>query len=230
MSKENTLKNSIGSAFQYSIPILCSFIPLGFGFGYYGMQLGLPWHVIILMSAIIYAGSSEFLLAAMLIKAIPIADILIATSLVNLRHIFYGISVQQHYPKDFLRRLYMIHALTDETYSILAAKKENDHTFSVYLSVFNHIYWVIGVILGVMTGKCISIKIEGLEFCLTSLFVVLTLEKAFQTKRIFPFVLALIASALGFLVFPNQMLFISMITVTLLLIFCYKFNLIRNIG
>lgn len=214
--------SSFSNAFHHSIPILFSFIPLGFGFGYYGLQLGLPGYLVILMSMVIYAGSSEFLVATLLMKWVPAIDIIIAAALVNSRHIFYGLSVEKHYPKNWLQRFYMIHALTDETYSILATKKDTDYRFSFWLSVLNHAYWVSGVSLGVLTGHFASIKIEGLEFCLTALFIVLTMEKAYQIKKFFPFTLAIAAAIFSQYFFPKQMLLVAMILVTLFLIITYK--------
>lgn len=209
-------------AFVTSVPILCSFLPLGFSFGYFALQMDLPPYLIILMSAVIYAGSVEFLVATMLAGTFAFREIFIAASLVNLRHIFYGLSVQQHYPKRGLSRYYMIHALTDETYSILAARQEIDPNFSFWISVLNHAYWVGGVVLGVVAGRLFAFEIHGIEFCLTALFAVLTVEKAMEVKQWFPFVLALISALIANLFFPSQMLFASMIMVCIFLIVTYK--------
>lgn len=217
-----TLPASINEAFWYSIPILLSFVPLGFGFGYIGQQLNIPWHLIIFMAAIIYAGSVEFLVVTMLAKSFPFTDIFIAASFVNLRHIFYGFSVHQHYPKNNWLRTYMIHALTDETYSLLAAKKEIDPVFSFSLALFNHLYWVLGVSLGVAIGHYLALQVKGLEFCLTALFVVLGIEQFFHIKRWFPFILAFISALLAKILFPNQMLLMALILVTLMLTLTLK--------
>lgn len=208
-----------------SIPILFSFVPLGFGFGYIAAQLTIPWHLIIFMAAIIYAGSAEFSIATMLAKGYAFSDIFIAAAFVNLRHIFYGLSVSHHYPKDnFLRRFYMIHALTDETYSLLAAKCVGDPSFAFYLSLFNHCYWVLGVALGASFGYYFAVKLKGLEFCLTALFVVLAIEQFFHIRRWFPFLFAFIAAIFAKIIFPNQMLMMSMLLVTLLLAFTAKWE------
>lgn len=222
---------SINQAFIDSLPILFSFLPLGFGFGYIGQQLNIPWHVVIFMAAIIYAGSAEFLVVTMLAKSFPFFDILIAASLVNLRHIFYGLSVHQHYPNslNFFKRTYMIHALTDETYSLLAAKKDIDQTFSFFLSFFNHLYWVTGVTLGVAVGYCVAFKVRGLEFCLTALFVVLAVEQFFHIKRWFPFAFALIAVFIAQYCFPSQMLMVSMLLVTIMLIITHQWRVQREL-
>lgn len=215
---------SLREAFKDSIPILFSFIPLGFGFGYIGQQLNIPWHLVIFMAAIIYAGSAEFMVVTMLAQGFPFIDIFVAAAFVNLRHIFYGLSVHQHYPRNVTKRAYMIHALTDETYSLLAAKQEVDQAFAFFLSFFNHLYWVVGVSLGVLVGHYLAFKVRGLEFCLTALFVVLALEQFFHIKKWFPFVLAFLAAIIAKLFFPHQMLVIAMLLVTMMLTFTHKWS------
>lgn len=219
---------TLKKAFTDSIPILISFIPLGFGFGYIGQQLNMPWHLVIIMATIIYAGSVEFLVVTMLAKAYPFLDILLAAALVNLRHIFYGLSVHQHYPRRGLRRAYMIHALTDETYSLLAAKQEIDHRYAFYLCALNHLYWVTGVSLGVTIGHWVAFKINGLEFCLTALFVVLAMEQFYHLKKWFPFIFAFMAASIAKFFFPQQMLMMAMIMVTVMLVIMNQLFLIEK--
>ena len=222
---------SLTTALAKSFPILCAFIPLGMGFGYLATQLGLPWHLVIFTSVIVYAGSVEFIIAMMFAVAANYIDIILAAALVNLRHIFYGISVKKHYPKSFssLKKIYMVHALTDETYGLLASENSSDtiydKQFSLYVSILNHIYWVTGVILGVMFSNIFNIEIKGLEFILTALFVVLTIEQAYHIKKILPFVCALISSILALILLPNQMLLVAIsISSFLLLIFNKSFD------
>ena len=215
-------QRALFEAFYSSLPILFSFLPLGFSFGYYGLQIGAPAHLVIAMSAIIYAGSVEFLVVNMLMALIPRIDILVAAALVNLRHVFYGLSVHQHYPSFLLKKCYMIHALSDETYSILAARREVDHTFSFWLSIFNHFYWVAGVCLGAITGHYLALEIKGIEFCLTALFIILVIEQALHVKKWFPFILAGLSFVLAKCFLPSQLLFASMVLVCGLLFIVYK--------
>ena len=105
----------------------------------------------------------------------------------------------------------MIHALTDETYAILSTKKVENNNFSFYLSLLNHLYWVISVFLGVTIGYFIEMKIEGLEFVLTALFLVLTIEQIYRIKQWMPFIYSFVACIASLLLLPSeQMLLASM--------------------
>lgn len=205
-------------ALKVTFPMLCAFIPLGLGFGYLSQQLGLPWQMVTVMAISIYAGSAEFIVATMLAKLSPAYDIILAASLCNLRHIFYGISVQQYFPSTGFKRFYMIHALTDETYAILSSYKNQKGNFPFYVSILNHIYWVISVLIGISLGKLGTLKIDGLEFVLTALFIVLTIEQIYHVKKWSPFICSSIASIISMVFFAsNQMLLISIIITSVLL-------------
>ena len=116
----------------------------------------------------------------------------------------------------------MIYALTDETYSLLVAETTIDYDFSFWLSVLNHLYWVTGATLGVLVGHYFAFPIKGIEFCLTALFVVLTVEKAVQIRQAFPFVIAILSAILAKAFFPNHLLLIAMLSVCLMLWITYQ--------
>ncbi len=227
--KINLNINDFKDAITISFPILCAFIPLGIGFGYMSQQLELKWHLSIMMAVIIYAGSAEFIIAMMLTKIAPITDIIFAALFCNLRHIFYGLSVSDKYPyKLGFKKLYMIYTLSDETYAILSSLNVNKEV-AFYICLLHHSYWIIGVVIGVLLGSSINVEIKGIEFILTSLFTVLTVEQIMKIKQYMPFLVAIFACIVALLFFPvSQMLVVSMSLVTLILILQYKINLHFN--
>lgn len=80
----------IRKALNLTFPMFCAFLTLGMAFGYFALQLGLSWHLILIMTTIVYAGSAEFIVVFMFAKNAPEIDIILAAALCNLRHIFYG--------------------------------------------------------------------------------------------------------------------------------------------
>lgn len=222
---------SFKNAVSLSFPILCAFIPLGIGFGYMSQQLGLEWHLSIVMAVIIYAGSAEFIVAMMLTKMVAITDIIFAALFCNLRHIFYGLSVSDKYPYRLsFKKLYMIYTLSDETYAILSSLNVNQE-IAFYICLLNHLYWIMGVVIGVLLGSSIDLEIKGIDFILTSLFTVLTVEQIIKVKQYLPFLVAIFACIISLLFFPSsQMLVLSMSLVILFFVIKYKFSLYFNIG
>ena len=98
--------------------------------------------------------------------------------MLNLRHVFYGLSLLERIPASGLSRWVAAYTLTDETYSVLTALPT--HTSSrtlVLLSVLNQGWWVLGTAVGVVLGAQVRLPWEGLDFVLTALFAVLTVEQ-----------------------------------------------------
>ena len=90
-------KNTIISAFRYGFlkttPLLLGFLFLGLSYGIYMHSMGFSWGYTLALSALIYAGSMEFVTVAMLLSPFDPVSAFLITLMVNGRHIFYGISM-----------------------------------------------------------------------------------------------------------------------------------------
>ncbi|HEY3362676.1 MAG TPA: AzlC family ABC transporter permease [Methanosarcina sp.] len=119
--------------------------------------------------------------------------------------------------------LYLIFALTDETYALLTTtdvpQNSSKSRFYFYIAALDHLYWITGSVLGAILGSVLDLNLEGMSFVLTALFVVLTIEQYFNSKTYFPFLAALSAGALSLMLFsPDNMLLASIVLGTLILI------------
>lgn len=198
------------AAFKASIPVLFGYFPLGAAFGLLFNTLGYPWPYAGLSGLIVFAGAAQFLSVGLLAAHAGLVVIFTATLFLNLRHMFYGLSFLKRFPEHGWRRWYMIFALTDETYSVLTASKpgrrEEDQRFCLWVSALNHFYWVTGCAAGALLGSRAAFDTKGLDFVLTALFVVLTVEQALNVRRILPFAVAVVAAAVALSIWPGQML------------------------
>lgn len=79
------------------------------------------------------------------------------------------------------RRLYLIFGMCDESFSINyttpVPEGVNEGEFLSAVTLLNHSYWVAGSTLGGIFGSAIKFNTAGLEFVLTSMFVVIFLEQ-----------------------------------------------------
>ena len=119
--------------------------------------------------------------------------------------------------------MYLIFTLTDETYSILTTQRPReraeDERFCLWLAGLNHSYWVAGCAVGAFLGSRFRIDVRGLDFVLTALFAVLVVEQAQSVRKTFPFALGAAAAVVALLVWPQQMLPVSMGLVFAVLLF-----------
>ena len=70
------------------------------------------------------------------------------------------------------------------------------------ISILNHSYWVIGTAIGALLSQVVTIKLKGLNFALTALFVVLTIEQYKKVKTFKPFIIAFAAGFFSLLLVP----------------------------
>ncbi len=218
------MSNSIiYSGFKASLGALFGYVALGLSFGFLFQKAGADWYLAPLMSLIVYAGAAQFVAVALLVSHGPLSQILSATFFINLRHIFYGISFLGKFPKNkFLKKMYMIFGLTDESYSILTSTSEEyNETFSFYVILFSHFYWVLGSLLGAFLGMYLTANLSYLEFTLPELFVILSVEQAYATKNAWPFLIAFGSSIFALWFYPSQMLLIAILLSTLIIAICY---------
>lgn len=192
-------------------------VPLGIAFGMMVVQSGLPWWVAPVLSIVVYAGSVELLLVSLIVAGTPVLTVGLTVLLVNFRHVFYAFS----YPVQLLHgagRAYGIYALTDETYAFVSADpKRWTGPSLIWLQVWLQCYWVGGGLLGVAFASMLSKPIEGLDFALVALFIVLALDAA-KTKCELPsVVLAVGCLAISFLAAPGTALLTSMVLFTAVL-------------
>lgn len=184
------------------------YVPLGAAFGLLIRQAGGDTSLAMAMSVFVYAGALQFLAIPLLMTGVPVAELAFITLMTNLRHIFYGLSLLDRMPANRLARAYAIFALTDETFSLLtSAGRGGDGRLIVTVAAINQLWWVAGTALGCALGQALPSGLEGIEFALTALFVVLTIEQAKAARRVFPFAVAAGALAVALAVAPSDLLF-----------------------
>lgn len=193
---------------------------LGLGFGVVVTSHDLPWWLAPIISAVVLAGSVEFLLAGMLAASMPLAAIAATTFLVNARHLFYGLTFPLHLVHGRMAKAYSVYALIDEAYALVTTAPSDTLTGRKILTTQAglHASWVTGSLVGALAGGAFLKDVPGIDFVLTALFVVLALD-AFEADRD-PITVALAvgAAALALLVSPSAMLLVAMCGFAVLLV------------
>lgn len=232
MDKKQILKK----AFKDSLPVLAGYVVLGTGFGIVleTKGFGVLWAFI--MSALIYAGSMQYVAINLLSGGATLISAALTTLMVNARHLFYGISMVDKYKGSGKKKPYLIFALTDETYSIVCSDSEgiNDnsrHSYYFWLSLFNQCYWVTGSVLGGVLGSVITFNTKGIDFSLTALFVTVFVEQWLSTKDHSSAIIGVVSSVLCLVIFGAESFLIPamiLITVSLTAFRFIKSKIRRN--
>lgn len=198
-------RKKILKAFKTSLPIAFGYISLGFMAGAMVQKVGFNVVEVILMSVLIFSGSSLFITANMLSAGIypQISIYLVATILItNLRNIMYSSSLVGDI-KDLKGRKKMLFAqfITDETFAInkIAFRKDInwDGDMALYLSLFACLYGAIGNGLGAIFGQIIDIPLDLGFFMMSSMFIVLTV---LQINNKIDIIMLLVSIVISFIV------------------------------
>ncbi|HTH13771.1 MAG TPA: AzlC family ABC transporter permease [Spirochaetia bacterium] len=207
--------------FRTSLPVAFGYVPLGMAFGVLLVGLGYPWWWAPVMGVLIFAGSAQFLAVSLLASGAGLVDAFVATFLLNLRHVFYGLTVLDRYRALGWPRVYAVFGLTDETFSLVAGAPvhDRDRAFILGLTALNQSWWVLGCALGALVGHSLPFGTEGLAFSLTALFAVLLVEQILRDFRPWPLVGATLAAILCLAFLPGKYFLIASITLAALVLF-----------
>lgn len=204
-NRKNMLKKAFTAAFPQTIPILTGFLFLGLTYGIYMNVSGFSFIYPMIMSLTVFAGSVEFVAVNLLLGAFSPVQALVITLILNARHLFYGISMLEKYSGTGLKKVYLIFGMCDESFSInYTAKIPEDVDkgwFMFFVTLLNHMYWVIGATLGGLFGSVLSFNTNGLEFVMTAMFVVIFLEQWLKDKNHTNSIIGITASVVCLVIF-----------------------------
>ena len=220
---ENTTKKALLAAFPHTIPVLTGFLVLGIAYGMLMQKKGYDVQWSVLMSAVAFCGSMQFVAITLLTTAFQPFEAFLLSIMVNARQLFYGLSLLDKYKGFGKVKAFLIYTLCDETFSIVSSVNPpegvDSQKFYLSISLLDYFYWVFGTLLGGITGKYISFNTKGLDFALTALFVVLFLEQLKKPEnRVFA-IIGIGATVVGLVLFgANQFVLPSMAILLVVLI------------
>ncbi len=216
-------RKTILYSFKTSLPVMAGYIVLGMGFGILLQGKGFGWPWALGMSMTIYAGSMQYVAVDLLAGGASFFTTAIMTLTVNIRHLFYGVSMLSRYKNTGIYKPYLIFALTDETFSIACDARNEENVdmnlFYFCLSAFNQLYWIIGCVGGNLLGNIIPFSTDGIDFSMTALFLVILINQWESADDHKPVLTGLIVTLSCLLIFGGENFLIpSMIFITLALL------------
>ncbi len=209
MAEGDPAAHSTRRVLEMSAPIGLAFIPLGMALGFLVVHAGLAWWWAPVFAAVIYAGSLEFLMVGLAATGAPVATVALTTFIVNSRHVFYALSFPLQRVRGLLPKLYSTYTLSDEAYAVaVSAEAATWSTRPILLmQVLFQLLWVTGAALGALVGEALPIqRLQGLDFTLTALFIVLAIDAYRQRPDRITAVSAVACAVLAWVVAPGQML------------------------
>ena len=180
-TQQHHRRAALRAAFPATIPVMTGFLCLGIAYGVLMQSKGYGPLWSVLMSAIAFGGSMQFVAITLLTTAFDPIQAFLLSIMVNARHMFYGLSLLDKYKGLGKVRPFLIYVLCDETFSLVSTLEPPEGVerkdFYFWISLLDYLYWITGTALGGLAGNLITFDTTGLDFALTALFVVLFLEQ-----------------------------------------------------
>lgn len=190
-------------------PVMVGYLPVSIAFGVAGIAAGFqPWQVM-MMSAIIYAGASQFILLASFASGTPWLWVVALCALMNARHLLYGPLLARWLPPAQRFRRTFAWGLTDEVFATalnglkhVSPQQRPLWLYGVALGAYAS--WLLGTAIGALTGgqieKASPLLAQTMQFSLPALFLALAwqcLSKSLQWPLLLAFVIAAVLALTG---------------------------------
>ena len=137
------------------IPIILGFIPIGIAFAIMARQAGFTVLQTTGMSVTVFAGASQMMAAGMTAQGSGILAIILATFILNLRHIIMSTCVFNRMEKTSpLARLLTAFGVTDETFAVFTTTKKENCTIFFFAGLVIAAYssWIFGTFIGALAS------------------------------------------------------------------------------
>ncbi len=185
--REGVKAKALRLAVPKVLPICVSFFFLAMSYGVLMGTRGFSFLWPMCMSAFIFTGSMEFVTVNLLVSAFnPFATLMLAV-MMGTRHLFYGLAMLGKFKHMGFKKLYLIYAMCDETFAVNSSARIPDDVdrgwFYFFVSLLNQVSWVSGATIGGIIGGRLTFNVEGLEFVMTALFVVIFVDQWMNSKR-----------------------------------------------
>ncbi|HEY8416507.1 MAG TPA: AzlC family ABC transporter permease [Limnochordales bacterium] len=158
-------------------PVVMGYVPIGLAMGVLAGQTGLTPLETGAMSALVYAGASQFVAVAMLQAGAPAISIVLTTFFVNLRHILMSAALSPFFRGVRPAVLAGVGFLmTDETFAVghgqFAAEGKGDPLVFAGLGLTAYLSWLVSTVAGAWVGGALAApEALGLDFALPAMFI-----------------------------------------------------------
>jgi len=161
------------------LPLIVGAIPFGIIFGTLSIGAGLSTWQTIGMSALVFAGSAQFIAITLITGGVGAAVVLLTTFVVNLRHALYSAALQpfvRHLSSRW--RVPLAFWLTDEAFAVIQHRYASDdcsphkHWFFLGAALTMYLSWQLATLAGIAFGQAVpDVASWGLDFAMIATFI-----------------------------------------------------------
>lgn len=167
------MKDKYFKGLKAGIPVILGFVPVGIAYAIMARQAEFSMGETIFMSFAVFAGASQMMAVGMYEQGAGFIAIIIATFILNLRHLIMGTCVinkmdEKKSPLRFLAAF----GVTDESFAIFTTGEESSIWNFLGLITVTYSSWNAGTIIGAVASNFLpEIVIASLGIALYAMFI-----------------------------------------------------------
>ena len=177
-------------ALKQVLPIIFSYLVVGFAFGIMMQESGYSWLLALLASIFIYSGSLQIALVPMIVARMPLPVIAVSAFLINSRYMFYGIGFTERFKRQGIFYPYLVFAFPDELYCVFCGTNYPSYVDArhcdLWSAILCQVSWTFGALIGAVGGGLLPFDLSGIDFAATCLFVCIFVNQWREFKSHLP--------------------------------------------
>lgn len=192
-----------------NVPLAVSVMAYGAVLGVLSGQQGVTWAEIMAMNIFLFAGSAQFVMVEMWSAPLPVAEIVIAVLIINLRYLLIGASLQPVFKGYGLgAKAAMMHMVADENWAVTMAEHRTKGTNPFFLlggGLLLGAAWSGSTIVGnILGGFVVEPEKYGLDFAFVAVFAALSLSLWRGKSDLLPWGTAALLAVIGNQFLPGK--------------------------
>lgn len=183
-------KSEFFSGVKDCIPTLFGYLSIGFACGVVSKSCGMTIFETVAMSTFVYAGSSQFIAASMILSSASIVQTVLTIFLVNLRHLLMSAAIAPYFKNNSLKKNFTVGVLmTDETFALASSHGSgNDninYKWMMGVNITAYLNWIAASFVGACFSSLIyDYKKFGLDFALPAMFIGLLISSLKENPEV----------------------------------------------
>lgn len=145
------------------IPLIIGYFPVAMAFGLLAKTVDISLLDSCLFSLLVFAGASQFMALDLIKAGIAMGDIVLATLLLNLRHVMMSAALAVRLPDVKKRWLpWIAFGITDESFAVASVQPGKlTVPFLLALQGFSYLSWVAGTFAGYLLGNALPVSVKS---------------------------------------------------------------------
>ena len=188
-------RQDLRAGFIANLVVSASVAAYGSVLGLMAAQKGLTWYQLLIMNLSVFAGSAQFVMVDMWLPPLPVAEIILAVLVINMRYLLIGASLNPLFRGTPLHHKFLfMHLVADENWAMTMARFYKQPTTTWFLlggGLCVQSAWCFGTLLGHRLGAVITNPERyGLDFSFVAVFTALVFSFWKGRQDILPWVIA----------------------------------------